>query len=143
MIRATILAIVLVSCARAEGQTQPPAPFLIEWRTNGIPPTDAVRAVGGVDAWRALESAAAKLNAPVENRFVIQVDPANVLDSVGLPAITGKYSLLEEGIEFQPQFPLQPGLRYRATFYPKSGKPITSVLQIPATKREPSTVVTQ
>ena len=139
MIRIAAVAVLFLSWARAEEPkpANPPAPFVIEWAANRV----SVRATEGRDAWFALEAGAARLNAPVEKRFVVQVEQDNVLTAVGLPSMNGKYNLADDRIEFRPQFPLQPGVRYRATFYAKSGRPVTSVFQIPSQKREPSTVV--
>jgi hypothetical protein len=139
MIRIAVLAVLFLSWARAEEPkpANPPAPFLIEWMTNLV----SVRAAGGPEAWMALEAGAAKSDALVEKRFTVQVEPDNVLNSIGLPNIIGKYNLASDRIEFRPQFPLQPGIRYRAVFYAKSNRPVTSVFEIPKPKREPGTVV--
>ena len=139
MTRAVITLVSFLSLARAEEPkpANPPAPFLIEWKADLV----SVRAAAGPDAWSALEPEAARLKAPAEKRFVVQVEPENVLKAIGLPAINGKYHLASDRIEFRPQFPLQPGVRYRAIFHPKSGRPVTSVFEIPSPKREPSTTV--
>jgi hypothetical protein len=146
MVRATSVALLVFVCARAEEPqvADSPARFLIQWQTNSPSGQSvSVRAAGGADAWMALEAGAAKLNAPTEKRLVVEVEQADVLSSIGWPALAGKYNLVKEGIDFRPQFPFQPGVKYRATFFPKSGRPVSSVLEIPLAKREPSTVVTE
>src|SRR5690606_3086695 len=42
---------------------------------------------------------------------------------------------------FLPQFPFEPGVRYRATFTPAGEKAITSTFEIPLAKHDPTTVV--
>ncbi|MGZ8921281.1 MAG: Ig-like domain-containing protein, partial [Limisphaerales bacterium] len=63
--------------------------------------------------------------------------------AIGLPSITGQYLLNNECVHFRPQFPFQPGVRYRATFSPPGQKTINSAFHIPLPKREPTTVVTE
>ena len=136
MFRTAILAVLIWNCARAEEPklANPPARFIIEWKTNeaGHPVVDKVRmgALGGVKG-------------DLERALVVHVDPEEVRSAIGLPSISGKHAVTTEGFEFRPQFPFQAGVRYRAAFYPPEGKPVSSVFEIPRVKSEPSTVVTE
>ncbi len=134
MIRAAIIAVLFWSCARAEEPkvASPPARFLIQWNTN-----DANRASVVVrgDVSRALEGV------PPASVFVVQVEQENLRAAIGLPAMDGKYEVIRDAIVFRPQFPFQAGVRYRATFHPKGGKAVSSVMEMVKERRVPSTVV--
>src|SRR5437667_161088 len=68
-----------------------------------------------------------------------------------LPPMLGAYRVASNFVRFDPQFPLEPGVNYRAIFYPdrwlgdrgKSGDPIMAVFKAPSRQSNPTTVVTQ
>jgi hypothetical protein len=68
-----------------------------------------------------------------------------------LPPMAGRYEVQSDKLRFTPQFPLEPGVTYRAVFHPEqisdagnAGKPaITSVFQLPPEGGAPATVVSQ
>jgi len=71
-------------------------------------------------------------------------------DSTGFsnwPPMLGAYRVESNGLRFEPQFPLEPGVTYRAIFHPdqmpngKQAQPITSVFQLPRRDATPTTVV--
>ena len=61
----------------------------------------------------------------------------------------GAYRVQSDGLRFEPQFPLEPGVTYRAVFRPdrlpgkgdSGSTPITSVFQLPPRSSIPTTVV--
>ena len=63
----------------------------------------------------------------------------------------GVYRVTADTLRFEPQFPLEAGLAYRATFQPdqvpggktSDERPISAVLQRPTRRTEPTTVVAQ
>jgi hypothetical protein len=134
MVRAAIFAVLFWSCARAEEPkvANSPARFSIEWMTNS--------AKGGSVAVKGNLGEALTGRSPQE-LFVVQVEQTDLRSVIGLPAISGKYEVQREAIVFHPQFPFQAGVKYRATFYSKGEKPVSSVLEIPLARRESSTVV--
>ena len=81
----------------------------------------------GPDQWQAL--------------FAVYVDPGSLGEA--LPPILGSYRIEDRILIFQPRFPLQPGLSYRAVFHPKTSasETITSRFDIPQSKAVASTVV--
>jgi hypothetical protein len=68
-----------------------------------------------------------------------------------LPAMLGAYRVQSNVLRFEPLFPLEPGMIYRAVFRPdrlpgkvfSGGDSITGVFQLPPRKALPATVVSQ
>ena len=79
----------------------------------------------------------------------VRVDHGNLFDEVGVPAMQGEYRVLDGVLRFVPQFPLDPGVRYRATFHPdklpggRSGdtSTISTAFDVPARPAAAPTVV--
>jgi len=67
------------------------------------------------------------------------------------PLMLGRYRIRDGLLSFEPQFPLDPGVAYRAEFRPdqlpgpqsSKGAPIVAVFKLPALSHRPSTVVRQ
>lgn len=66
------------------------------------------------------------------------------------PAMLGTYRVVHDLLQFEPRFPLQPGLRYRAVLHRSAlpgsdsqGKDLVSRFHLPKAATSPSTVVTQ
>jgi len=72
-------------------------------------------------------------------------------NSTDLPPMVGRYRIHEGFLSFEPQFPLDPGVAYRAEFRPDqlpgahSGQsaPIVAVFKLPSIREGPRTVVQQ
>jgi hypothetical protein len=67
-----------------------------------------------------------------------------------LPPMAGAYRVESNALRFEPQFPLEPGLRYRAVFRPDrlpggsgAAAPVTSVYQSPRRSATPATLVSR
>lgn len=82
--------------------------------------------------------------------FPITVESGDLVSSVELPPMLGHYETSKSVVTFTPQYPLAPGLKYRATLhlgqlpgYP--GKPalVSSSHTVPAMKLTSTTVVEQ
>ena len=95
---------------------------VVGWDQIGQISTQAARF--GTDQWQAL--------------FAVYVDSGSFEDA--LPPILGSYRIEGEALIFQPRFPLQPGLRYRAVFTSAS-EPITLRFDIPKSEATVSTTV--
>ena len=95
---------------------------VVGWDQIGQISTQAARF--GTDQWQAL--------------FAVYVDSGSFEDA--LPPILGSYRIEGETLIFQPRFPLQPGLRYRAVFTSAS-EPITLRFDIPKSEATVSTTV--
>lgn len=73
--------------------------------------------------------------------FSVYADQGNLLTDVNLPPMAGSYSFENKILRFTPQFPFQPGVKYRAVL--RAGeKAISSTHQIPAKAIESTTTVT-
>lgn len=104
----------------------------------------------GGDAKTLLELRAASWGvAQWQKLLAVHVEQGDALGSVGMPLMLGTYRVRDKDIQFEPQFPLEPGLRYVAAFYPErlpgsAGGPIVSAtFQLPRREATPSTVVTR
>jgi hypothetical protein len=80
--------------------------------------------------------------------LAVRVEQASVIAEVETPPMIGRYEVRSHLIVFTPEFPLQPGLRYRAEFHPgalpggKAGAaPVITTLAVGTTFQPPSTVV--
>jgi hypothetical protein len=73
--------------------------------------------------------------------FTVHAEQGNLLADLNMPAMLGRYEVLSNCVRFTPQFPLEPGVKYRATFRTESGAPITSSYQIPVTSTQATTRV--
>jgi hypothetical protein len=80
--------------------------------------------------------------------FKVSVESGDLTSSLSLPPMLGSYDIGETTVTFTPQFPLTPGLKYRATLqlqrlpdYP--GKPalLSSTHTVPVMVIEPTTIV--
>jgi len=83
--------------------------------------------------------------------LAVYADQGDLIADIGLPPMLGAYRVASNFVRFDPQFPLEPGVNYRAIFYPdrwlgdrgKSGDPIMAVFKAPSRQSNPTTVVTQ
>jgi hypothetical protein len=81
----------------------------------------------------------------------VYAEQGHGIADVELPAMLGAYSVQSELLRFEPQFPLEPGLTYRAVFRPNqlpgessaTGGVITAVYQVRSRATNPVTEVTQ
>ncbi|MEE8257232.1 MAG: hypothetical protein V3R60_05015, partial [Acidobacteriota bacterium] len=85
----------------------------------------------------------------VESDSLVSAEEANI---GRVPPVAGSYRWEDGVLRFQPRYPLQPGLRYRAVFTPppststseaEAAKPVTAVFEIPKPETIPTTVVEQ
>jgi hypothetical protein len=67
--------------------------------------------------------------------FTVSVDAPNV------PALLGRYRIENGALAFAPQFPLQPGMSYRAVARLPGSAPLSKVFSIPKADARPSTTV--
>ncbi len=74
---------------------------VVGWDKIGLVKSEAANL--GADRWQAL--------------FAVYVDSGSPSEE-SLPPLLGSYRIEEEDLIFQPRFPLEPGLRYRAVFDP-------------------------
>lgn len=111
---------------------------------NGEPqkPAFELRAWDGLSAFGSANNSGTENWQPI---FAVFVDQPGNTD---IPPLTGSYRLQGATLVFEPRYPLQPGLRYRAVFHPGSasapaGSAITETFAIPDAATGPQTVVEQ
>lgn len=72
---------------------------------------------------------------------VFRVVVKNDSDSENIPPLLGTYSVTATGVRFEPRFPPQPGISYRASFHFKDAA-INSVITVPKLDGAPKTAIT-
>jgi hypothetical protein len=86
-----------------------------------------------------------------QKTLAVYADQGDLIADIGLPPMTGGYRVASNLFRFEPQFPLEPGVNYRAVLNPdrlpdhrgKGGDPIMAVFKAPSRPTNPTTVVTQ
>jgi hypothetical protein len=81
--------------------------------------------------------------------LAVSVEPSDSTADPGLPSMLGVYRVQSGVLSFEPQFPLEPGVNYRAVFWPAAlpgkrglaSQPITARFQMPSRGSDPTTVV--
>jgi hypothetical protein len=104
----------------------------IEWRTEAA--SRVIVEVSGVTPATLHEA---------EPSTLLRVFAEQPSATATMPAITGTWSVGGGGVRFEPQFPLERGVRYRAEFRSGPGAAIVSLFELPKPKASPSTVVLQ
>jgi hypothetical protein len=116
----SILAVALTA-ADAPERSRPArgAPYTIRWNAADAKSPATVE-VAGID--RANLAALARSNwtpALWSALFPIVVAPENGRALADPPPVLGSYRVVGDVVRFQPRFPIEPGLRYRARFRPE------------------------
>lgn len=65
------------------------------------------------------------------------------VDAADVPALIGSYRVEGQTLVFEPRFPLQPGVRYRAIARPPGLQSVSLVVDLPRPDVKPSTVVSR
>lgn len=124
------------------------ADYAMRWNTNSSP---AIVEVSGL-AEQALQQIHADRwqTAGWQKLLSVYAGQGDFLTDMSVPPMLGSYRVEDKLILFQPQFPLEHGVNYRAVFRPSKlpgaashSADLVSRFQLPAIKREPSTVVSQ
>lgn len=127
-----------------------PNSYSLRWVTS---PADARRATVEVSelaatTLQALQQSNWKL-AQWNNLLSVYAEQGNSAASAGVPPMLGTYRIQARLLCFEPQFPLEPEITYRAVFRPSqlpTGRgskdaPIVTVFKLPPSRRGPATVV--
>ncbi|MGI8603726.1 MAG: Ig-like domain-containing protein [Verrucomicrobiales bacterium] len=146
------LALALQASVRAgrEPVVAPPGKFSIRWTTSPATPYKTTVEVFGLSTTtlKQLEHLAWQ-PAQWQRLFPVYAEQGKLVTDVSLPPMIGTYQVASSAVRFQPQFPLDPGLTYRAIFHPDQlpgdhGAPsrlVSAVFTAPARPASPSTVV--
>jgi hypothetical protein len=129
-----------------------PSQFSVRWIADSADTNRAVVEVAGFSASSLKQLRQANWKTEQWQRLLaVYAEQGDLLADIGLPAMLGVYRVTADALRFEPQFPLEAGLAYRATFQPEqapgaqrtSGRPISAVLQRPVRRTEATTVVAQ
>jgi hypothetical protein len=79
----------------------------------------------------------------MKSAFRVTVDHISSPEAAALPAVSGRYLLLEDEVQFIPHFPFESDIKYRASFDPQwlgnpFAEPISLEFQIPARQKAPA-----
>jgi len=112
---------------------------------NGNPARPAFE-VRGWEGVAGVDSAAASTRERWQPVFAVFVSQPGA--SSEIPPLSGSYHLRDATLVFEPRYPLQPGLQYRAVFHPKGestppGEARTETFAIPKADAGPATFVEQ
>jgi hypothetical protein len=128
----------------------PLVPLSIRWILDASDTNKVVVEVSGLraDTLRQLREANWT---PVQWRslLTVHVEHGNLFADVGIPSMQGNYLVRDGVLRFEPQFPLEPGVRYRAVFHPDmlpgahsgAATPLAAEFGMPARSTIPTTVV--
>jgi hypothetical protein len=149
MVFQAVLLLELPAAPPAQKQTAPDR-FVLRWTPNSTEISKPVVEVFGLSAATLQELGSS--NRTLEqwhHLFAVYAEQGDLRADIGLPPMVGAY-LVETGVlRFVPQFPLEPGLTYRAVFRTDqlpgergtgSGL-ITAVLKVPSRRSNPTTAV--
>jgi hypothetical protein len=130
--------------AHAEGNSS----YSLRWVTNVKPPTVKV---SGLDT-NLLRQLRATGEPVSEYQKILSVyaGQGDFLSEISVPPMLGGYRVEADSLVFQPQFPLERGVVYRAVFRPGqltggggSRSNLVARFQLPPVQQNPTTVVTQ
>ncbi|HMJ64069.1 MAG TPA: hypothetical protein VK615_01870 [Candidatus Binatia bacterium] len=119
---------------------EPPAPaqVSIRWTPKPIETNRIAVEVVGLNSTQVAHLRRAQWSNDQWHRLLsVQVDHEDTTQ-LFLPDMLGSYTISNQTPRFNPQFPLQPGIRYRAIFRPQnlpggaSDKPLVSTFTVPA-----------
>src|SRR5688572_111996 len=126
--------------------------FAIRWAPSATSSNRVVVEVLGLKSHALRELREANLDASKWQRMLsVYAEQGDVVADIGLPPMLGTYRVESELIRFEPQFPLEPGVTYRAVFHPAnlpgatrpSGMMISSAFRLPPRSSKPTTFVRQ
>ena len=131
---------------------EPPSAYTIRWQPDRGDSSKATVEVSGFSA--SVLKALREANWTAEqwqHLLAVRVEQGDLLTDVGLPPMLGSYRVESNLIRFEPQFPLETGVKYRASFYPDqlpgtklAGKLVTVAFELPRRiSAKPTTVVSQ
>jgi len=143
------VALLFATCQLSSSQSPTqPAIYFLRWNTNSTP---ASIEVAGLSEEALQQLKTINLTAADWQKFFsIYARQGDFLSDMNVPAMLGSYRIDEGLIRFQPQYPLERGVNYRAVFRPaklpgadNKSADIISNFKLPLTEGRPTTIVTQ
>ena len=111
-----LVAGVTALCSQAAPAT---SPYSIRWVPDSSNSNHVAVEVSGVDAANLQRLRSSTLTkAQWQKLLSVYADQGDLLADLNLPSMLGNYRVEAAKIRFEPQFPLEPGIRYRAVFRP-------------------------
>jgi hypothetical protein len=138
-----------INAAAPVSRTEAPA-FSIRWTADTSDTNKVTVEVLGLSAAALRELRAANWTpAQWQRLLTVRAGQGDLLADIGLPAMLGTYRVEADAIRFEPQFPMEPALQYRANFYPDKlpghgaapGKLASATFQLPQRALLATTVV--
>ncbi len=145
-----IVSVVLMACrpgSVARVQNSSGASVLVHWRRERSDTNRFVVEVVGLDMV-ALKQFQNRKPIPWPRLLAAYADTGDVRIDVELPPMVGNYRVQSGMLRFEPAYPLQPGVQYRAVCHPDAlpggrGSLVTATLKVPAQSTNPRTVVSR
>src|SRR5688572_16476290 len=84
------------------------------------------------------------LRPPAEKSLSVYADQGNLKADLSVPPMAGRYWQEKDDLHFEPRFPLERGVTYRAVCRPGGNAPaILAMFKLPLLRAEPTTAVIQ
>jgi hypothetical protein len=119
----------------------------LRWNANSNP---AIVEVAGLGEKTLRQLQTNDQTADLQKLLSVYASQGDFLADMSVPPMLGSYRVTDGLVRFQPQFPLQRGVAYRAVFRPSrlpgaqaGAADVVSRFQLPTVEREPTTTVTQ
>ena len=119
----------------------------VRWNTNSEQPAVEVVGIAG-PTFRQLQTTNWQ-TADWQKLLSVYAGQGDFVADMKVPPMLGSYRIEDGAVRFQPQFPLERGVTYRAVFRPsrlpdgKNAPDVISTFQLPVTRPASSTVVTR
>ena len=140
------------AAAAARPGMGPPRPFSVHWVPDPADTSRVVVEVSGLSAAALLRLRESDWG-PAQWQMLLAVyaESGVLRPHPDLPPMLGTYRVPSAVLRFEPQFPLEPGVAYRAVFRPdqlpgeggSGGPSVTAVFQVPRRLAVPTTAVSQ
>ena len=141
-----VVACLALVCLAGVARGAPQERLGLRWVPDVSKTNQTVVEVSGLDAetLRALRGASWTA-AQWRSLLTVRVEHGDLFKDVGIPSMLGDYRVLDRAVRFEPRFPLEPGVRYRAELHPDKlpGAPSGALRSNTAGTRSTRTTPTQ
>jgi hypothetical protein len=128
-----MLGVVSALAGCAPTSQRPNAEPSVRWSADPLSPTSTVVEVSGLNP----------VPDQADARHLLSVYATPAAADAGLPPMLGSYDVEAGILRFRPQFPLEPGLRYRAVLRQANRAPVVADFQQQQSRTERATVVSR
>jgi Big-like domain-containing protein len=150
---ASIFVLAVLLPGRQESRAQPdrnPTSLSVHWIPDSADTNKFVVEVSGLSTAMVASLRQSNWKPPQWQRLLsVYAGQGDVLTDIGLPPMQGTYRVSSDALRFEPQFPLEPNVKYRAVLQPdqlpgerrSKGKFLTAHYEVPPRTPNPSTLV--